>query len=361
MRIEYADKQRSSRMSGILFLFLMLSIAAVLVRSLFVRWPDQVVTIVMSIIFGSSLAVVLSLAVQVLLVLRSLPHMRYELRDDALYLILGPWKNRISYNSITDVVRKDLAFSVLSSFRMPGIAVFDVIYSDEGTVRMYSTHELADVTLIKTRDGKKYGISPANPDGFMAALKQACTVGAVHEEKSSTTSNVTTVPVPIRGRLGWAAWVSLSLAMATLVISLAMFARLPATLIIHWDLLGMPNGSLPRFWGAFLIPFLTLFFAVVPLVIPDSTGTARKTWYILVVSVLGILFLCQLFLLLWNMRSGTTIGKIFVPLLIILIAGSIVAQFMYILRLQRQGKQSSSRWMTTNLASAMLTLPAKPL
>lgn len=343
MRIEYADKQRSSYRSCFFLVFLLFGVVAVLVKTLFVRWPDQVVTIVMSIIFGSSLAVMLSLTVQVLLVLRSLPHMRYELRDDALYLILGPWKSSISYDSITDVVRKDLAFSVLSSFRMPGIAVFDVAYSDEGTVRMYSTHELADVTLIKTRDGKKYGVSPADPDGFIAALKEACNAGADHEEKTSTTSNIATVSVSVPGRLGWSAWVSLSLAMATLVISLTMFARLPATLIIHWDLLGMPNGSLPRFWGAFLIPFLSLLFAVLPLVIPDSTGTARKTWYTLVVSVLGILFLCQLFLLLWNMGSGTTIGKIFVPLLIVLIAGSIVVQLMYILRLQRQGKQSSSR------------------
>jgi len=343
MHIEYAEKQRSGYTSCILFLFLMLGIAAVFVRSLFVPWPDRVVATVMWIIFGSMLAIMLCLAGQVFLVLCSLPHMRYELRDDALYLILGPWKSRIPYGSITNVVRKDLAFSVLSSFRMPGIAVFDVAYSDEGTVRMYSTHPLTDVTLIKTLDGKKYGISPADPDGFMAALKQACNAGTVHEEKTSTASNVTTDLVPTPRRLGRVAWLSLSLAMATLVITLVLFPRLPGMLAIHWDLIGMPNGSLPRFWGAFLIPFLTLLFAVVPLVIPDSTGTARKTWYTLVVSVLCILFLCQLFLLLWNTGRGATLGKIFVPLLIILIAGSIVVQLMYILRLQRQGKQSLSK------------------
>jgi hypothetical protein len=318
MRTEYADKQRTSRTSGILFLFLLLGVVAVLARCLFVPWPDRVVTIVMWIIFGSSLAVMLYLTLEVLLVLCYLPHMRYELRDDALYLILGFWKSRIPYDQIIDVVRKDLAFSALSSFRMPGIAVFDVNYSDEGTVRMYSTHELKDVILIKTSDGKKYGVSPADPDGFMAALKQE--IG--HE---ITTSGVTDVPAalkPAPRRLGWAAWLSLSLAVATLIISLAMFARLPATLTIHWDVLGIPNGSLPRFWGAFFIPFLSLLFAVVPLVLPDSTGTARKTWYVLVVSVLGILFLCQLFLLLWNTGAGAANGKVFVPLLIILIVMS---------------------------------------
>ena len=77
MRIEYADKQRSSYRSCFFLVFLLFGVVAVLVKTLFVRWPDQVVTIVMSIIFGSSLAVMLSLTVQVLLVLRSLPHMRY--------------------------------------------------------------------------------------------------------------------------------------------------------------------------------------------------------------------------------------------------------------------------------------------
>lgn len=342
MRTYYAEKQRSSRTSGILFLFLLFGVVAALVRCLFVPWPDRVVTIVMSIIFGSSVAVMLSVALEVLLVLCFLPHMRYELRDDALYLILGFWKSRIPYDHISGVVRKDLAFSALSSFRMPGIAVFDVIYSDEGTVRMYSTHALKDITLIKTIDGKKYGISPADPDGFIAALKQACNVDTVHEEKASTTSNVATVPVPIRGHLSWAAWLSLSLAAATLIISLAMFARLPATLAIHWNVLGMPNGSLPRFWGAFLIPFLSLVFAIVPLVIPDGTGMVRKTWYTLIVAVLGILFLCQLFLLLWN-TGVTASGKFFVPLLIILIAGSIVMQLVYILHGSKQAKHSLSK------------------
>jgi hypothetical protein len=334
MHTEYAEKQRSGYTSCILFLFLMLGVTAVLARSLFVPWPDRVVATVMWFIFGSMVATILCLAGRVFLVLCSLPHMRYELRDDALYLILGPWKSRIPYNSITDVVRKDLAFSVLSSFRMPGIAVFDVAYSDEGSVRMYSTHALTDVTLIKTRDGKKYGISPADPNGFVQALK----LEMGHEVTTSGVKDVSVAPKLAPRHLGWVAWLSLSFAAATLIISLVMFSRLPTTLVIHWDLLGMPNGSLPRFWGAFLIPFLSLVFALVPLTLPDSTGTGRKTWYVLVVSVLGILFLCQLFLLLWNTGSSTTLGKVFMPLLIILIAGSIAIQLIYILHVERQGK-----------------------
>ncbi len=342
MRVDHADKRLSSYFSCIsLLLIFLAAISVIAAMTAGWRGPTAVAFLIFIV---PGVAIGLYEAALAFLVLCYLPHMRYELRDNALYLILGPWKSRIPYDHIIDVVRKDMAFSALSSFRMPGIAVFGVNYSDEGTVRMYSTHELKDVTLIKTIDGKKYGISPADPDGFMAALKQACDVGTVHEEKTSTTGNVTTVPVSVRGHLGWAAWVSLSLAMATLIISLVMFARLPATLTIHWDLLGVPNGFLPRFWGAFLIPFLSLLSAIAPLVIPEGTGTARKTWYALVVSVLGILFLCQLFLLLWNTGIGTANGKVFVPLLIILIAGSIAIQLVYIGRVNKQSKHPLSTY-----------------
>jgi hypothetical protein len=335
MRTYYADKQQSSYKSCILFLVVLLGIIAVFVRGLFVPWPDRVVAIVMWFIFGSSLATMVYLVVQVSLVLRFISHTRYELRDDALYLVLGPWKSRILYGSIVSVVRKDMAFGVASSFRVPGIAVFDVKYSDEGIVHMYSTHALKDVTLIKTVDGKKYGISPADPDGFLQELRTRT------GEISGGTDLKTTTSGP--WRLGWAAWVSIALAAATLVISMVMFPRLPESLVIHWDLLGAPNGSLPRFWGVFLMPFISLVLALIPLAMPDGSGTARRPLYALTVSVLPVLFLCQLFLLLWNTGRGAALAKIFMPLLIILIVGSIIIQLIYVLRVERRGKHSLSR------------------
>ena len=62
MCTEYAEKQRSSYMSCVLLLFLLLGIAVVLVRGLFVRWPDRVVATVMWFIFGSMVVTILCLA-----------------------------------------------------------------------------------------------------------------------------------------------------------------------------------------------------------------------------------------------------------------------------------------------------------
>ncbi len=89
--------------------------------------------------------VFLSLAIFIVVAIFAISRMRYELHEAELLIVLGPRKEGIPYNHIVDILAKDLSFNVLSSFRMPGVALFDVLYSDEGIVRMYSTHALKDV------------------------------------------------------------------------------------------------------------------------------------------------------------------------------------------------------------------------
>jgi hypothetical protein len=118
-------------------------------------------------------AVFLYEIVSELMVIHFLPRMRYELREDGLSLILGGiWKTRIPYASIDSITRKNLRDDIFSSGGVPKAGALDLIYADEGTISMYSTHLYKDVILIKTRAGIKYGISPADPDGFLKALGQ---------------------------------------------------------------------------------------------------------------------------------------------------------------------------------------------
>ncbi|MGB9809675.1 MAG: hypothetical protein ACPLSA_06530, partial [Caldanaerobacter sp.] len=78
--------------------------------------------LILNLIFIAPAAIISSIvSILAIIVLLSLPHMRYELRDDALYLIMGPWSDKISYNEIIDVSVKDLVLNPLSSFRMPGV------------------------------------------------------------------------------------------------------------------------------------------------------------------------------------------------------------------------------------------------
>jgi len=77
--------------------------------------------------------------------------LRYELGDGELVLRCGPYRYRVRLADITSVDRRDLAFAFLSGMRLPGLA-------------------LKGVTIVRTRR-KKYGLTPADEEGFLADLK----------------------------------------------------------------------------------------------------------------------------------------------------------------------------------------------
>jgi len=229
--------------------------------------------------------------------------MRYELRDDALYLIIGPWKNRIPYNKIIDVTVKYLVLNPLSSFRMPGVALFNVRYSDEGTVRMYSTHALNDVVLIKTLN-KKYGISPKDENGFIAALqskiknhgvvkvKTSEEVGLMGKESQTKRFSVVEIIV----------WL---IVVASFIVGIYFYPRLPQKIAVHWDTSGNVNGYLPKFLGIFLSLFLFTLISLLPIVIPkgssqESYRRFRFRYYLAMLIVLSVLFFAYIYMLLWN-------------------------------------------------------------
>jgi hypothetical protein len=117
-----------------------------------------------------TIAVLLPLDIYVLVVLLSLPRMRYELGIDALVLRCGPFfKYRIPYAEITDVRRTTLTPTLWSSMRMPGLALGGVPYADVGTVRMCAKRMARDILLIGA-GGKLYGITPAEEERFVRTL-----------------------------------------------------------------------------------------------------------------------------------------------------------------------------------------------
>lgn len=117
-----------------------------------------------------TIAVLVPLDVYVLVVLASLPRMRYELTPQDLVLRCGPlFRYRIPYAQITDVRRTTLTPTLWSSMRMPGLALGGVVYADVGTVRMCATRMSRDILLIAA-GGKLYGITPADEERFARSL-----------------------------------------------------------------------------------------------------------------------------------------------------------------------------------------------
>lgn len=97
--------------------------------------------------------------------------MRYVLTSDAVDIRAGRNLRQIPFRDIVRVEVVNLAFNLISSYRLPGLALYDVLYSDEGIVTMFSTHALKDVVLMETADHHKYGISPEDEVEFVSDLR----------------------------------------------------------------------------------------------------------------------------------------------------------------------------------------------
>ena len=105
-----------------------------------------------------------------LVILFGLRTMRYELDDENLVMKYRFIKYIVPFSSIKRITKRDLEISLWSSFRLPGLALFTVPYSDVGKVKMCATSASRGIILIETDRGV-YGITPLDEDAFIADLK----------------------------------------------------------------------------------------------------------------------------------------------------------------------------------------------
>jgi hypothetical protein len=107
-----------------------------------------------------------------LLIAAFFPTMRYEMDGSRLTLLYGPLlRYRIDIEQIKSIRRRDIGFSLVSSFRFPGLALFNVPYPEIGTVKMCATAASNGILLIET-GSTKYGLTPAAEETFVAELRK---------------------------------------------------------------------------------------------------------------------------------------------------------------------------------------------
>lgn len=118
------------------------------------------------------LSIFLSLgtALLFLIILISLPFMKYELDDKKLVMKCCLLKYTVPLASIKRITKRDLEISLWSSLRLPGLALFTVLYADVGKVKMCATSASKDIILIETDHGL-YGITPAKEDEFVTDFR----------------------------------------------------------------------------------------------------------------------------------------------------------------------------------------------
>ena len=81
---------------------------------------------------------------------------------------------------------------------------------------------------------------------------------------------------------------------------------LPEKIVSHWDMYGNPNGYMPKFWGAFLMPIIGLALYILFLVLykadplQENIKKFHQKFELFVAVLIGFLLYLDILTILWN-------------------------------------------------------------
>jgi len=94
---------------------------------------------------------------------------------------------------------------------------------------------------------------------------------------------------------------------AGVLLSLAVYPRLPEQVASHWNAADQVDGTMPRFWGAFIMPIISLvmlgLFLLIPVIDPLKANIAqfRRTFNLFIVLILAFMLYLHFLTTLWNL------------------------------------------------------------
>ncbi len=120
-------------------------------------------------------------------------------------------------------------------------------------------------------------------------------------------------------------WLMLVLLASFYILALALYSRMPQPMATHWNMQGVVDGYISRFWGMFLLPFtatgLTLFLVLLPQFDPLKANIARfrsaYDWFIVFFN--GYLLFIFALTLAWNLGARFDMLQLMVPAIAVLL------------------------------------------
>jgi uncharacterized membrane protein len=105
--------------------------------------------------------------------------------------------------------------------------------------------------------------------------------------------------------------VSLIIIVVAIALSAAVYPRLPAEMASHWGADDQVNGTISRFWGAFLVPLMSVgmlgLFLLIPMIDPMRANIAsfRRIFNVFIVLLMAFMLYIHVLTLLWNLGVQT--------------------------------------------------------
>jgi len=101
--------------------------------------------------------------------------------------------------------------------------------------------------------------------------------------------------------------VSLVLIVAATLVGILLWNQLPEQMASHWDVNDQVNGYMPKFWGLFLMPLVTLGMLVLFLVIPEidplkaNIAQFREAFNLFIALIIGFMIYVHGLTLAWSL------------------------------------------------------------
>jgi uncharacterized membrane protein len=111
----------------------------------------------------------------------------------------------------------------------------------------------------------------------------------------------------------------MGIVVASFALGFYVYPMLPERVASHWDMAGEVNGHVPAFWGAFLMPLVTLamfpLFMVIPRIDPRKQNIEkfRKYFDAFILIFFLFLFYINLLTLYWNIGGGFNMVQMLAP------------------------------------------------
>ena len=101
--------------------------------------------------------------------------------------------------------------------------------------------------------------------------------------------------------------IALSLIAVAIIAGLALWNKLPDQMPSHWNVNDEVDGTMPRFWGVFLMPLVTLgmfaLFILIPNIDPLKANVAqfRETFNLFIVFIIAFMLYIHALTLAWSL------------------------------------------------------------
>ena len=100
---------------------------------------------------------------------------------------------------------------------------------------------------------------------------------------------------------------SILLILAASLAGILLWNQMPAQMASHWNENDQVNGTMPRFWGVFMLPLVTtgmlLLFLVIPSIDPLKANIAefRATFNAFIAGIIAFMVYIHILTLIWNL------------------------------------------------------------